>query len=366
MGNGKVLALLGRRDEPIDAVEEYCQYLAGALHNLGVQMEVERILWTENGWSDAIRRLWQTGTVWQDRWIFLQYTALAWSEHGFPWRFLRIVGVLRRAGARVGIVYHDVEPYSGNRMIDKVRRRVQLYTMRKALGTAQLAVFTVPVENLSWIGAHPANAVFIPVGANLAFPEKAWKAEKSNLGGPPTIAIYGITGGKPGISEVAAIWDAVEYVAQRLPTVRLLVFGRNSEFSEEKFRRLSEALPVKVQVLGFLPAEEVVQGLASSDVLLFVRGAISSRRGSAIAGIACGLPVVGLEGNETAAPITEAGVVLLSADSRHDELGRAVLRILTDGEYRSSLAKRSRQAQQRYFSWQAIAARYVQALGLRI
>jgi len=35
MSNAKVIALLGRRDEPSDAVEEYCQYLAGALSGHG-------------------------------------------------------------------------------------------------------------------------------------------------------------------------------------------------------------------------------------------------------------------------------------------------------------------------------------------
>jgi hypothetical protein len=365
MSNGKVLALLGRRDEPSDAVEDYCQNLASALRGHGLRMELDRVPWAENGWSDALLGLRQKSSFWQNKWVFLQYTALAWSARGFPLRFLRVVHVLRQAGARIGIVYHDVEPYSGKRLVDKIRRLVQLYTMRKTLGLAQLAVFTVPVENLSWIDAHQANAIFIPVGANLTSPEKAWNAEKSNVGRPPTIAIYGITGGKAGISEIASVWDAVEYVAKRLGRVRLLVFGRNSEFCEEKFKRLSEALPVEVQVLGFLPVEEVVQRLASSDVLLFVRGEISSRRGSAIAGIACGLPIVALEGSETAAPITEAGVVLLPANSHNDELGKALLRILTDGEYRSSLAKRSREAQQRYFSWQAIASRYAQALHVR-
>lgn len=366
MSNANVIALLGRRDEPSDAVEEYCQYLAGALSGHGLRMEVERVPWVENGWPGSLRGLGKKSRAWQGQWVFLQYTALAWSGRGFPLRFLRVIQVLRQAGARIGVVYHDVAPYPGERLVDRIRRLAQLYTMRTALGLAELAVFTVPVEKLSWMEAPAANAVFIPVGANLPSPENAWHPEKRNAGRPPTIAVYGVTGGKAGVSEIASICDATGYVAKRLGKVRLLVFGRNSEFSEEKFKHLFEALPVEVQVPGFLPAEEVVQRLASSDALLFVRGAVSSRRGSAIAGIACGLPVVALAGDETAPPITEAGVVLLPAGAHHDELGKALLRILTDGEYRSSLAKRSREAQERYFSWQVIASRYAQALGMRL
>jgi glycosyltransferase involved in cell wall biosynthesis len=101
--------------------------------------------------------------------------------------------------------------------------------------------------------------------------------------------------------------------------------------------------------------------LGASDVLLFVRGQISSRRGSAIAGIACGLPVIAQEGSETAPPITEAGVVLVPATAP-SEFGPALLRVLSDQAYRASLAERSRNAQQLYFSWSVIAAQYAKAL----
>jgi glycosyltransferase involved in cell wall biosynthesis len=113
--------------------------------------------------------------------------------------------------------------------------------------------------------------------------------------------------------------------------------------------------------LGVLPGAEIVRQMASCDVLLFVRGGISSRRGSAIAGIACGLPVVALEGQETGSPITEAGVVFADP-KRQRGLGEALLKVLSDPEYRAVLAERSRRAQEKYFSWKAIAARYAEAL----
>jgi len=102
--------------------------------------------------------------------------------------------------------------------------------------------------------------------------------------------------------------------------------------------------------------------LQHADVLLFVRGQISSRRGSAIAGIACGLPVVGFAGPETGWPITEAGFVPVPMGDR-EGLSVALQRVLSDATLRASLAERSRRAQQQYFSWHAIAARYADALG---
>jgi len=42
-----------------------------------------------------------------------------------------------------------------------------VHTMLKALRLSDAAVFTVPMENISWLKRLPSNACFIPVGANL-------------------------------------------------------------------------------------------------------------------------------------------------------------------------------------------------------
>lgn len=44
-----VIALLGRRDEPTDAVEEYSQYLDTALKSHDIQFEVRRVPWEASG-----------------------------------------------------------------------------------------------------------------------------------------------------------------------------------------------------------------------------------------------------------------------------------------------------------------------------
>ena len=69
---------------------------------------------------------------------------------------------------------------------------------------------------------------------------------------------------------------------------------------------------MELSVEGVVEPFRVIQKLSVCDVLPFVRGSISSRRRSAIAGIACGLPIIAYSGSETAAPITDTGVVLVS------------------------------------------------------
>jgi hypothetical protein len=166
-----VIALLGRKDEPTDAIEEYCRYLGEALRADGFQLEIRRVSWGTDGWPGALKALQLQAANWRGIWVLCQYTALAWSERGFPQRFLRVLKTLKSAGSRLGVVYHDVEPYLGTRLIDSIRRHVQIRTMRCALSLADLAIFTVPPEKLSWPGEAPVHAQFIPVGPNLPIPD---------------------------------------------------------------------------------------------------------------------------------------------------------------------------------------------------
>jgi glycosyltransferase involved in cell wall biosynthesis len=269
------------------------------------------------------------------------------------------MNVLRRAGARVAVVYHDAGPYPGDRLLDKLRRAGQLIVMRHSLRRADLAIFTLPLNAVHWLRRPTCNAAFIPVGANL--PPSALPTEKSSLRDVSRIAVFGITGGESGRNEAARIVEALRFVASKLGKLELHAFGRHADDCESILREGLRGLPIDVQVKGVLAAEEVVAELSAADVLLFVRGPISTRRGSAIAGIACGLPVVAEKGAETSGPIEAAGVVLVSAE-RPNGFGDALLRVLADPNYRAQLAESSRLAQSKYFSWQAIAASYAEEL----
>ena len=363
--NKHCVALLGRRDEPTDAVEDYCRYLGAALQPLGFSMSIERLCWSELGWRRARRELHRRAEQWRDGWVFLQYTALAWSRRGFPLAVLRVLRELRTSGARTAVVFHDAEPYGGNRAVDYLRRMVQLRAMRKALRLADFAVTTLPAEKISWLPADCPKTVFIPVGANLPSPEDAWRKNADLKNELPTVAVFTVTGDanedRAGQEEVDCIAKAVRCAAGRVGAIRVALLGRNSERAEKRLRERVDETRVKIDAYGLLEGEAVVRVLRSADVLLFARGPISTGRSSAIAGIACGLPVIACQGWETAPPITEAGVVLVPQE-RREEFGPALARVLSDAAYRASLAERSRRAQEKYFSWSAIAAKYAEAM----
>jgi glycosyltransferase involved in cell wall biosynthesis len=237
---------------------------------------------------------------------------------------------------------------------------MQRQIMRQMLHSSERGILTVPAGQLSWIAAQTKKAVFIPVGANFSrrTSEGHGKIRENEM---PTVAVFGVTGGVAGQQELLQIAGALRLATEKLGKLRLLVFGRNADSAEENLREKLRDLPVVLRVTGVLPENELEPLLNSADVLLFVRGSISTRRGSAIAGIACGLPVIAIAGNETAAPITDAGLVLVS-DANERAWGEALVRVLGDPEYHAMLAERSRVAYVNHFSWDAIAARYARVL----
>ncbi len=359
--NSNVVLLLGRKDEPTDAVEEYCGYLSEALAQRSVKSEILRVAWNEQGWAEALERLRRDARSWLGRWVFLQYTALAWSERGFPRRVLRVVHALREAGARVGVVFHDVEPFAGTRAVDVLRRHVQLRAMQRMLRSAELSVFTISLDVVSWLGS-PAMAEFIPVGANL--PEILSNGSERRGSTIMRLAVYGITGGPAGSDECSEIARGLRFATERGAKLELNAFGRGAAERETELREKLKDVPVALRFDGVLPADRVASALQMADATLFVRGPISTRRGSAIAGIACGKPVIAYRGRETAPPITDAGIILIERENP-TELGEAILRVATDHAFRDELSRRSVQAQKMFFSWSAIADRYIEAMGTK-
>lgn len=204
------IALLGRASETPDPVEQYCLYLSEGLRTQGISLATERVLWAERGWRRALRSLRRPAKTWAGMWVLAQYTVLASSARGFPLRFSRVLSVLKRAGVPLSVVFHDVEPFTGPRFIDRLRRSAQLRAMRRAMDVCEVAVFTVAMEKLAWMEPHYTHSVFIPVGAN--FPVTGEAASRKSIARDHklNIAVFSVTGGKFMQTEVGEITAAEE------------------------------------------------------------------------------------------------------------------------------------------------------------
>jgi glycosyltransferase involved in cell wall biosynthesis len=359
----KWIALLGRRDEPTDGVEDYCKFLSHALAERGFSLTLVRLPWAERGWLPAIRWLWNLSEDWGGRWVLVQYTALSWSRRGFPLGLLLVVFLLRRRNASLAVVFHDPSAYGGNRLVDCVRRVVQHFVFKRIYTLADRAILPVSSAHLPWLVSQPEKAVFIPVGSNIPAPleRPVVGVHLDGLLDARTITVFGITPGEAGRREMRDILTLVQAAEKCCSRIHLCVFGRGTREAEPELRQLFSSTGIQLSVLGLLPAEQIGDILAHSDVQVDVRASLSSRRGSAIAGIVCGTPVIGFESPETDDTIREAGVVLIPLGDMK-ELTRAITRILSDDSFREELRRRNQIASEKYFSWKAITGHLLDAL----
>ncbi len=350
-----IIELIGKRDSPTDGVADYSRLLNSALEARGIAAGLGRVRWDEIGRIQSLWELWATARNWKGQWALMHYTALMWSSRGFPLLFLFVLSVLKVRKAHVAVVFHDPEPYRGKRYLDRLRGGLQHFVMGCAYRLSERSIFNVPPERVSWLRLPSGKASFVPIGANLPVAQ-----HERNGCEVKTIAVFTITDGGDISKEVSDIVCAARKAAERF-RVQLLTVGRGSLESESRFRQALEGSTVEYAALGILSAEEVSQVLAKADVSLFVRGLLSTQRGSAIASIANGVPLVGYADSLLPAALAEAGVVgVRYADA--DALAQATVRVLADRQLWKELHERSRYAYQKYFSWDAIATRLLEVL----
>jgi glycosyltransferase involved in cell wall biosynthesis len=354
------VAILGRPDHPTDGVQDYCEFLGRALERDGIEWKIVRVDWKRKGWVGALRELSRESRNYRGIWVLLQYTAFAWSRRGFPIGALAVLSILRRRGARCAIVFHEPFRQGGSRWPDRLRGACQGWVIRRLYRGAAKSIFPEPLEKIGWLPKGESKAAFIPIGANIPErPAPAATAEKSAAA--KTVAIFCVTGAPHDRVEIEDISEAARVSAASGAKLRFVFFGRGTPEASERIAEAFRDISVEVSVLGLLGAAEISDVLAASDAMLCVRGAIYSRRGSAIAGIACGLPIVGYRGPETGFPFTEAGLELAPYRDRA-RLAKALSRVLADDRLRQELRNRSQRAHAEYFSWERIGGRFVTEL----
>ena len=358
-----MIMLLGRRDEPTDAVRDYANCLGAALERQGIVCQSSEVRWNEDGWFAALTKLWRESRAWRGRWVVLHYTALMWSRRGFPLAVPLVLQLLKLRKCRTAVVFHDVHAVPGPRWIDRFRVFFQERTMRHLSVTACRAIVPVPMDGIPWLPSQRGLIEFIPVGANVpSLDDLAREGFVPVHTANPTIAVFGVpTWPSAQKREAGAIVESVRKAAASAGQLQLLVLGRGAKEAESLLQEGFSGAPVSLQVDGLRGSHEISAALSSCDVLLFVRGGLSSRRGSGLAAIACGLPIVAYRGPETGFPLTEAGIVFVPQDDI-DALGKELARVLQDRELRLCLSKRNLEVFRERFSWDRIAGRWIETL----
>ncbi len=353
-------AVLGKKDSPTDAIEDYCRLVGQAFKHLGSDLTLVRVAWDEDTWMRALREIWRRSTAWKGEWALVQYTALMWSRYGFPSLFLVVLLLLKMRGVRTAVVFHDPQPFGGGRLVDRIRRFYQRCVMRLTYRWSDATILTIPLEHVSWLPSRASKASFIPVCATVPV-SGAKRPSIRNGHEPKTISVFAVSEAADITKEIADITLAARRAAERFPGVRLLTVGRGSAQSESRFRDALKGSSVEFSALGVLPGEAVSQVLADSDVALCVRGTITTQRSSAIASIANGVPLVAYADPSLSAPLAEAGLVGVPYLDG-EKLAEATVQVLADPQLWRNLHERSRLAHLKYFSQEAVASRFLEVL----
>ena len=355
------IALLGRGEATADGVQDYCDYLARALEQHGVTLRLVRVDWSRKGWWPALRELRRECRAWRGQWVLLQFTALAWSRRGFPIGALAVLAVVRRAGARCAVIFHEPFRPDADGWFGHARGMFQEWIIRRIYHGVSRNIFPEPLLRIGWLPRTPFKARFIPIGANVPERRPVANGRFSDNGNSKTVVIFCLTGMPHLRDELKDISDAARTAIAEGARFRLLFLGRGTLEAKEEIEHSFRELPIEVSNLGLLRADQISDILANSDAMLCVRGRVYLRRGSALAGIACGLPIIGYAGESENTPLNDAGLVLVPyRDGK--AAGAALSRVLQDQGFHQELQEKSLRVQQRYFSWNLIASALVSFL----
>lgn len=350
---------------PTDGVEDYCIFLGAGLSSLGIELERIRVLWIEEGWIGALTQLARECTAWRGEWVLIQYTAFSWSRRGLPFPALIVLALLRCHGVKTAVVFHEPgRQGQGKRWIDRLRGACQDWVIHRLYQGSARSVFTVPLETVSWLPNGEAKAAFIPIGANI--PERIAPLDATApINHEKTVIVFGVTGAPAMAGEVEQIASVAREASKSLGKLRIVAVGRGSIEAHEQLVMALDGVSVTPVILGIVPADEVARQFQESDALLFVRGAITLQRGSVMAGIASGIPIVGYGDEKGVGPLREAGIEW-SPSGNFNDLARCLVRVLSDPTRWRELHARNLTAQKIYFSWNRIAKQFCDVLGVEV
>jgi glycosyltransferase involved in cell wall biosynthesis len=360
----KWIALLGKRDVPADGIADYCAYLAQNLAKHEIELRLERVEWVKNGWLRALSELWRKSKDWRGRWVIQQYTAMSWSNRGFPMGALVCATILRVRGARCAMLFHEPCGVSGPRAVDRMRCAFQNWTVRALHSVTEKSVFTIPLDSVPWLTRNDTKSASIPLGPNIPENLTNRSVSQGRNGLAKTVVVFCLSDPpycEREIDDIAAAMCIAVFAGTKL---RVVFVGRGTSEARNAIDRAFEGTEIEVCNRGLCDASEVTRIFSESDAMIAVRGRLYLRRGSAIAGLACGLPIVGYAGAAEGTIIEEAGITLVPFGDQA-ALGSALRDILMNPQLWREMHEKNLHFQQKYLSWNIIAASFARFLGER-
>jgi glycosyltransferase involved in cell wall biosynthesis len=356
----RIVLVHGDRGHVVDGIRDYTSRLA---------QELERCCTVEvRGWPAAgpvtgavnsLREARQLGRLGPRSAIVLQYSPFCFARWGFaPW--LALWRPLARSGRRPKVAVMVHEPYvpmTGWRWrLMGLWQRLQLAALRRGAD----AVFTSISPWATMLSAQwPREPVHhLPVGSNLpdGRPERLPSRQRLGIGDEElTIAALGRDHPSWLRDYVVAAANEIAATGRPVSLLRLCASAPPLPGLDPRIRLYAP---------GFLPAPDLAAHLAAADLFLapLVDG-VSTRRGTLMAALQLGLPVVGTRGELTDPDLLRATPALSLSEVGDAAAFAAAAAVLADDPAkRARAAAAARRLYEESFAWPVIADRLLAGL----
>jgi len=296
--------------------------------------------------------------------INIQYQAAAYAMrpaiHLLPWRLRRLPG--RPA---VVVTYHDLKvPYLFPKA-GPLRWQAVLALAR----WSDAAIVTNAKDHLT-LSRYPSlasSADIIPIGSNIApqppagYDRAAWRARYRLAADDLLMAYFGFLNESKGGETLFRAFHKLAAANARLLMIGGL-FGASDPTNRAYQARVADliaqlGLEKRIYWTGYTPPEKVSANLLAADVcVLPYRDGVSFRRGSFMAALAHGRPVVSTFPQVPLPELKDGENILLVPPDDPDALAAAVARLAADPRLRQRLGDGARKLSS-LFTWDRIAAR---------
>lgn len=373
----RVLFVTGEFPPMQGGVGDYTATLARALADLGASVAVvtsERAAALDDSRvavHPAVRRWgWASlGTVagvaasWSADIVHIQYQAAAYGMR-LPIHLLPAYVRMGNPRIRRAVTFHDLKPPYLFPKAGPARR----WAVAKLARDCDAAIVTNREDELGFAGLGvPRPPHVIPIGSNIipglpqGFERAEWRAKWGLAPDDLVLAYFGFLNATKGGDTLIV---AVGHLAKQGRPVRLLMIGGKVGASDPTNREFArhvegviarEGVADRVVWTGFLPPEEVSAAFAVADMaVLPYSDGISFRRGSLMAALAHGMPIIStVPRAHLPELVPEENVILVPPDQPAD-LAEAVARVADHAGLRARLSEGARRLS-RLFAWDRIA-----------
>jgi glycosyltransferase involved in cell wall biosynthesis len=353
------------RGRSVDGIRDYSRMLAEEIraHGVAAELRVQRPAGSWGGVRDAVRSWREIGRSGEKTAVVLQYSPFCFARWGFaPWLATSLLSIRARR-SRPGLALMVHEPYVP---IDSPRSAAMGAWQRLQLTALRLASDVVFTSIESWAERFrrrwPQRDVrHLPVGSNLPDARSRREEERRRMGvGEETLVLVAMGRDHPSWLGDYVVEAANAIAASGRPLL-LLTLGAEAP----RLGGLDSS--IAVQAPGYLEAEGVAAKLAAGDLFLapLIDG-VSTRRGTLMAALQHGLPVVATSGPLTDAVLRDAeGALRLVPADDSAGFAKAAESLAGDPDGRASASVAGRLLYERNFAWPVVARSLLAALSTR-